>query len=108
MLKLLIRSYDDVMSLFQSHQLCNRGCQTFLGNPLLVFYGKSNNGGNRFQESNFTSKGRGLSQSGQTTPTQTPGSDSKDKSTMPYSNQVGKSVLTNQICDKHGHDAVKC
>ncbi|KAK2972647.1 hypothetical protein RJ640_003025 [Escallonia rubra] len=110
MLKPPVPSYADLIPLLQSHELRNRGHQSESFNHSMVYYSQRTSNGTKNSNkkggnSYFTSKGKGFLQTGQ----------SQFRSSFPPQSQPKNNAANPeghpqicQICNKKGHEALKC
>ncbi|KAK2970476.1 hypothetical protein RJ640_028565 [Escallonia rubra] len=110
MLKPPVPSYADLIPLLQSHELRNKGHHSESFNHSMVYYSQRTSNGTKNTNkkggnSYFTSKGKGFLQTGQ----------SQFRSSFPPQSQPKNNAANPeghpqicQICNKKGHEALKC
>ncbi|KAK2989204.1 hypothetical protein RJ640_001433 [Escallonia rubra] len=110
MLKPHVPSYAELIPLLQSHELRNKGHQSESFNHSMVYYSQRTSNGTKNSNkkggnSYFTSKGKGFLQTGQ----------SQFRSSFPPQSQPKNNAANPeghpqicQICNKKGHEALKC
>ncbi|GAV73000.1 hypothetical protein CFOL_v3_16487 [Cephalotus follicularis] len=109
MLKQLVRSYSDLISLLQIHELRNKQNNPQPMSHHAIVYGEVNN--KRNQNKNFSSRGKGFTLTSSCGGQNTKPDDKEHEKTkgVPSQNKNGlNSVISCQICGKKGHGALKC